>query len=81
MEKVRYTVVLEWDPEEELYIATIPALSVGSYGETRQEAMAKIEESAIVTIEGLNATGQAIAMDDRETVGFVDVAVRCVNLA
>ena len=75
MEKVRYTVVLEWDPEKELYIATIPALSVGSYGETRQEAMAKIEEAAIVTIEGLNATGQAIAMDDRETVGFVDVAV------
>jgi predicted RNase H-like HicB family nuclease len=75
MEKVRYTVVLEWDPEEELYIATIPALSVGSYGETREEAMAKIEEAAIVTIGGLKATGQTIPMDDRDTVGFVDVAV------
>ena len=75
MGKVRYTVVLEWDPEEELYIATIPALSVGSYGETRQEAMANIEEAAIVTIEGLKATGQTIPMGDRDTVGFVDVAV------
>jgi predicted RNase H-like HicB family nuclease len=75
MEKARYTVVLEWDPEEELYIATILALSVGSYGETRQEAMAKIEEAAIVTIKGLKATGQTTPMDDRDTVGFVDVAV------
>ena len=51
----RYTVVIEWDDEEELYIATIPALSVGSYGVSRKEAMEKIKEAAEVTIEGLKA--------------------------
>ena len=75
MAKVRYTVVLEWDPEEELYIAMTPALSVGSYGETKDDAMANIEEAAIVTIEGLKATGQAIPVDEQDTVGFVEVAV------
>ncbi len=60
MEKVRYTVVLEWGPDEELYVATIPALSVGSYGSTKQEALHNIKEAAEVTIEGLKATGQPI---------------------
>ena len=55
MDIARYTVVIEWDPEEELYIATIPALSVGSYGVSRKEAMEKIKEAAEVTIEGLKA--------------------------
>ena len=37
----RYTVVIEWDEEEELYIATLPALSVGSYGVSKSEALEK----------------------------------------
>ena len=60
MAKVRYTVVVEWDREAELYVATIPALSVGSYGATRQETMCKIREAAELTIEGLKATGQPV---------------------
>ncbi len=31
MDRIRFTVVFEWDPEKEQYVATIPALSVGSY--------------------------------------------------
>ena len=57
MGKIRYTVVVEWDPEESLYVATIPALSIGSYGETMDEAMDMIQESAEVTIEGLKTDG------------------------
>jgi predicted RNase H-like HicB family nuclease len=60
MGKARYTVVLEWDPEEEFYIATMPALSVGSYGATEAEALDQVREAAEVTIEGLKATGQRI---------------------
>ena len=55
MGTARYTVVIEWDHEEELYIATLPALSIGSYGVSRQEALAKIREAAQVAIEGMNA--------------------------
>ena len=75
MEKIRYTVVLEWDPEEELYVATLPALSVGSYGDTRDEALAKIKEAAEVTIEGLKETGQPISMGDGDTIGLLELAV------
>ena len=39
MGRIGYTTIVEWDPEESLFVATIPALSVGSYGQTRQEAM------------------------------------------
>ena len=78
MEKVRYTLVLEWDLEEELYIATIPALSVGSYGATKREAMSKIEEAATVTIGGLKATGQAVPLEDEDTVGFVEVVLQSI---
>ncbi len=62
MGKIRYTVVIEWDSEEELFITTIPALDVGSYGVTRQEALDKIKEAAEVTIEGLKAAGQPVPL-------------------
>ena len=75
MEKIRYTVIIEWDPEENLYVATLPALSVGSYGETRDEALVKITEAAEVTIEGLKETGQPIPRGDEDKIGLVEVAV------
>ena len=66
MGKARYTVVIEWDPEEKLYIATIPALSVGSYGVSRKEAMEKIKEAAELTVEAPygTMTDEAIAAMD-----------------
>ena len=73
MGKIRYTVVVEWDPEERLYVASIPALSIGSYGETIDEAMNMIQESAEVTIEGLKEDGQPIPQGDEDKVGFVEV--------
>ena len=60
MGTARYTVVVEWDLEEELYIASMPALSVGSYGATEEEALDKVREAAEVTIKGLEATGQEV---------------------
>ena len=75
MSKASFTVLLEWDSEEKLYIATIPALSIGSYGATRQEAMDMIRQAAVVTIEGLKATGQVVPLDDEGPVGHVEVMV------
>ena len=75
MAKVKYTVITEWDPEEELYVATIPALSVGSYGATPQEALDKITEAAEVTVDGLRATGQPVPIGDEDKVSHVEVSV------
>ena len=75
MSIARYTVVIEWDQEEKLYIATIPALSVGSYGVSRQEAMEKIREAAEVMIEGLKAHNLPVPQGDQDMIDHLDVAV------
>ena len=71
----RYTVVIEWDQEEELYIATIPALSVGSYGVSMDEALAKIREAAEVTIEGLKAHSLPVPQGGGDKIDYLDLAV------
>ena len=73
--KARYTVFIEWDAEEELFIATMPALSVASYGETEEEALEKVREAAEVTIEGLKDTGQPVPAEDDGMVRSVELAV------
>ena len=72
---MRYTVGIEWDSGEELYIVTVPALSIATYGTTREEALEKIREATEVTIEGLKATGQRVPLGDEDRVGFVEVSV------
>jgi predicted RNase H-like HicB family nuclease len=75
MGKLAYTVVTEWDREEDLFIATIPALSVATYGATRGDAMEKAHEAAQVTVEGLRAIGQPVPIEEEGTVGVVELAV------
>ena len=75
MGNARYTVIIERDPDEELYVASVPALSVGSYGTTIDEAMDKIREAVEVTIDGLKATGQPVPLGDGDRVGFLEVAI------
>ena len=75
MGHVRYSVVVEWDPIEELYTATVPALSIGSYGNSRGEAMSMVKEAIQVTVEGLQASGQPVPDGDGESVVVLDVAV------
>ncbi len=75
MGTARYTVVVEWDEEEKLYIATIPALSVGSYGGSREEVLAKIKEAAEVTIQGLKAHNLPVPRGDDDTIEHLDMAV------
>ena len=73
MDNIRYTVVIEWDSEEKLYIATVPVLSIGSYGETIDEATEMVRESAGVTIEGIKADGQPVPLGDEEKVKYIEV--------
>ena len=63
MGNVRSSVVLNWDEAEELFVVNVPALSIGTYGETREEAIEKAKEAIIVTIEGLREVGQPIPQE------------------
>ena len=75
MKKFRYTVVIEWDPEETVWVASVPALSVISYAETREEVLTMVKEAITVTIEGLQAVGQPVPQGDEDRVDTVEVTV------
>jgi hypothetical protein len=45
MQEISYSVVGACDPEEELYVASIPALLVSTSGESRREELGKAEEA------------------------------------
>ncbi len=75
MQKISYSVVVEWDPEEELYVASIAALSVSTYGESRREALGKAKEAIEVTLDGLRAIGQPIPLGDEGIIESIEVAV------
>ena len=63
MKKIRYTVVIDWEPEEQVYVATVPALAVSTYGETHEEALRMAREAIDVTVEGLRSLGQPIPLE------------------
>ena len=75
MGSARYTVVFEWDETDELFIATVPALTISTYGRTRVEALENAREAISVTLEGLEAKGQPIPVEDEETVEVVELEV------
>jgi predicted RNase H-like HicB family nuclease len=75
MGNVRYSVVVDWDKAEKLFVATVPALCVSTYGETREEAMEKVREAIAVTVEGLHAAGQPVPEGDSGRVEIVEVEV------
>ncbi|MBM3935240.1 MAG: type II toxin-antitoxin system HicB family antitoxin [SAR202 cluster bacterium] len=75
MQKVRYTVVLEWDHEEKVYVASVPALTIATQGKTRTEAMRMVREAIALTVEGLKANGLPVPTGDGDKIRRVEVAV------
>ncbi len=68
MGQVRYRVVIEWDPFEEVFVANVPALSVATQGKTWAAARANVEEAILVTIEGLQASGLPVPDGDGDSI-------------
>ena len=75
MGSCRYSVVLDWDDMEKLFVATVPSLSTGAYAETRGEAIEKAREAITVTIEGLRELGQPVPQGDEGRVETLEVEV------
>ena len=60
---MRFTVVLEQEPDGG-YVVTVPALpGCVSQGDTRQEAMANIREAIEAYVEALEKAGDPIPLD------------------
>ena len=75
MGQVRYSVVIEWDPLDEVFIATVPALSVATQGKTWAAARYNVGEAILVTIEGLQASGLPAPDGDGDSIVVLEVEV------
>ena len=64
MERFRYTVVVDWDAEDEVYVAAVPVFPLSTYGQSREEAVENAKEAIAVTIEGLQSVRQAVPRGD-----------------
>ena len=53
-----YNVVLEWDPEENVWVTYVPALDfLSTYGETKEEAIANTREAILGYVEATAKEG------------------------
>lgn len=71
----RFKVVLTWDKEDKVYVATVPAIpGCSTFGDTKEEALLMAEDAIKVTLEGFVATGQPIPESNAD-VSIAEVVV------
>ena len=77
MEK-QYQVLLEWDPDEAVWVTHVPALDhLSTYGDTREQALENTREAILGYLEAADLEGIPVLDTDGHTVELVqlDVAV------
>jgi predicted RNase H-like HicB family nuclease len=76
MTHARYNVFLEWDADEQLWVATIPSLNwLSTYGVTRSEALEQAREAALGYVEAAATEGLEVPRSDGEAeLAAVEVA-------
>ena len=63
----RFKVVLEWDPDEAVWVSYVPALNhLSTFGDTREEALAQTREAIIGYLEVALAEGISVPDADAE---------------
>ena len=75
MGQVRYSVVIEWDELDEVFVATVPAFPVATQGKTWAAARYNVEEAILVTVEGLQASGLPVPDGDGDSIVVLEVVV------
>jgi len=70
----KYRVIIERDPEDDVYIASVPALpGCNTFGKTAKEAIDMAREATEAYIETLRDLGKEVPMEDGARDEFVDV--------
>ncbi|MGB9867676.1 MAG: type II toxin-antitoxin system HicB family antitoxin [Bacillota bacterium] len=58
MKLERYKVLLEWEPEDRVWVTYVPDLDwLSTYGETREEALERTEEAVLGYLEAAAKEG------------------------
>jgi len=61
METRRFHVLLEWDPDSQVWVSYVPALDhLSTFGETRQEAIEQTKEAILGYLEAAEKEGLEI---------------------
>ena len=64
----QYKVLLEWDPEDEIWVSYVPDLNfLSTYGDTREEAVANTREAILGYFEAAEKEGLPIPENSHET--------------
>jgi predicted RNase H-like HicB family nuclease len=71
----RFKVVLEWDPDESVWVTYVPALNhLSTFGETRADALAQTREAILGYLEVAGIERIAVPTSDTE-IEIVEVEV------
>jgi predicted RNase H-like HicB family nuclease len=74
----RYGVLVEWDPNAQVWVTFVPSLeSLSTYGDTREEALEQTREAILGYLEAAAKEGLPVPEADAEPeVVEVEVATR-----
>lgn len=71
-----YQVLLEWDPEEHVWVTYVPVLNhLSTYGETREEALDHTREAIHGYLEAAEREGIPVPADHQVELIDLDIAV------
>lgn len=61
----RFNVLIEWDPEEQVWVTNVPTLNhLSTYGETRKEALENTKEAILGYFEAAAKERLPLPRDD-----------------
>ena len=73
--KRRFKVLLEWDPDDKVWVTYVPALNyLSTFGETREEALENTREAIVGYVEAAAKEDIPVPSADTETE-LVDLEV------
>lgn len=71
----RFKVLMEWDPEDKVWVTYVPALGhLSTYGDTREGALAQTREAIIGYLEAAAKQGLAVPPEAESEIVELEVA-------
>ncbi len=65
---MEFTVILEWDPEDQVYNASVPVLpGAYSWGKTKRDAIRNIKDAILGYLEVAERHGDPLPLDSELT--------------
>lgn len=74
--KRRFNVLVEWDPEDRVWVTYVPELDwLSTYGETREEALDRTHEAILGYLEASAKEGLAVPPVEGRALEVIQVEV------